>query len=101
MGRPKKDALEIRAKEAIPLAAVEAEKEKIKVGDYISLEGDAFRTVSKMTGGYDYTGSFNGLITEKSRDVFVIDCGNYRSAIRYSALLTEGTRYRMWRGNNG
>lgn len=76
MGRPKKDALEIRAKQAIPLEAIEAEKEKIKVGDYINLEGDAFKVFAKMTGGYDYTGSFNGLITEKSRNVFVIDCGN-------------------------
>lgn len=96
--RDKDDVWALKAKEAIPLEAIEAEKEKIKVGDYISLEGDAFKVSAKMTGGYDYTGSFNGLIAEKSRHVFVIDCGNYKSAIRYSALLTEGTRYRLRKG---
>ena len=95
------NSLELKIKQAIPLAAIEAEKEKIKVGDYISLEGDAFKVAAKMTGGYDYTGKNAGRIVEKSRHVFVIDCGNYKSAIRYSALLTEGAKYRVRRGNNG
>lgn len=98
MGRPKKDAWEIRAKQAIPLESVEAEKEKIKVGDYITLEGDAFKTVSKMTGGYDYTGKFEGRIAQKHPQVFIVDCGNYKTAIRYSALITEGARYKLKKG---
>lgn len=88
----------LKRRQVIPLEDIEAEKAKIKVGDYISLEGDAFKVSAKMTGGYDYTGSFNGLITEKSRNVFVIDCGNYKTAIRYSALVTEGAGYKLKKG---
>lgn len=88
----------LKRRQAIPLKAIEAEKAKIKVGAYISLEGDAFKTVSKMIGGYDYTGKFEGRIAEKCPHVFIIDCGKYKTAIRYSALVTEGAGYKLKKG---